>query len=37
MPEESTMIDASIGSGGVGTQRKVIDNFLADSKRYLGL
>jgi len=37
MPEESTMIDASIGSGGVGTQRKVIDNFLSDSKRYLGL
>jgi hypothetical protein len=37
MPDASTIIDATIGSERVGTPRKVIDNFLADSKRYLGL
>jgi hypothetical protein len=37
LPDESTMIEATIGRVGVGTQRKVIDNFLADSRQYLGL
>ena len=37
MPDEAEMIDATIGREDVGTQRKVIDNFLAHSRQYLGL
>jgi len=37
MPGEPEMIDATIGREDVGMQRKVIDNFLAYSRQYLGL
>jgi hypothetical protein len=37
MPDESTVIDATIGKQGVGSSRNVIDNFLSDSRLYLGL
>jgi hypothetical protein len=37
MPDASTMIDASMREEGVRTSRNVIDNFLADSRQYLGL
>jgi hypothetical protein len=37
MPVGSTAFDQSIGSEGVETPRKAIDNFLADSRRYFGL
>ena len=37
LPDESTAIDATVREEGVRTPRNVIDNFLADSRQYLGL
>jgi len=37
MPDESTIIDATIGKEGVRTQRQVIDSVMADSRQYFGL
>jgi hypothetical protein len=37
MPDESTIVDVTIGKEDVETPNKMVDNFLADSRRYLGL
>jgi len=37
MPDESARIAATIGREDVGVEREMIDDFLAQSRRYLGL
>jgi len=37
MPDQSTMLDATGDISGAGAPRKALDNFLSDSRRYLGL
>lgn len=37
MPDEPTLIDATIGKEGAGTPSITIDKFLTDSRKYLGL
>jgi len=37
MPDESARIAATIGREDVGVEREMIDDFLTQSRRYLGL